>query len=115
MEYRIHIRSTLHLLQKLPDSEDLDRPHVDSMLTTKELKRISYTILVKNKFGESREIRVSSLLAVGDLKKQVKASNLLISEDESDEPFLIFAEEVLQDDLTLEEYPMVEGSVVNAV
>ena len=66
--------------------------------------------LVKNQTGKSENLKVECTTSVAKLREEVKKSQLHFLEDE---PFLIFAREILLDDRMLKQYHIKEGSVID--
>lgn len=73
-----------------------------------------YDIILRNKQGQTIRKNVRSQYTVGMMKNVINRIDFKLW-DATDEPFLVFAGEVLQDHLTLEHYNVVAESIIDVV
>jgi len=72
-----------------------------------------FTIVVKNQTSRFDTLLVKCTTSVAVLREHVKRSWQHLLEDEADEPFLIFAGEILLEDKRLSHYHIKEGCVID--
>ena len=73
-------------------------------------REVSYTIVLRDKYGETSQLSVKSSDTVEDMRKRVEFRG---SDQEAGEPFLVLGGEMMQDGWTLGGYHAAEGVVID--